>query len=60
MKAGPSEQDKHTLIVRASADYGDAGVVCATMGCGPEELAKRFPDADKRSGKGFWEACGKQ
>jgi len=58
MKADPSEQDKHTLIVRASANDGDVGVVCATMGCGPKELATRFPDADKQHGKGFWKTRG--
>lgn len=46
MDADPADKDKHTIIVN--------DVICATLGRGPENLARRFPDADRKFGSGFW------
>jgi len=30
-------------------------LICATLGCGPVELAKDYPDSDVTYGNGFWD-----
>lgn len=46
MDANPIHKDCHTIIVD--------GLICATLGRGPENLKERFPEVDALWGTGFW------
>lgn len=46
MDANPMHKDCHTIIVD--------GLICATLGRGPENLKERFPEVDALWGTGFW------
>ena len=39
-------KDNHTIIVN--------NLICATLGCGPDNLKERNEDADKKYGSGYW------
>ena len=47
MDGSPGEKKRHTVMVNE--------LICATLGCGPVELAKDYPDSDVTYGNGFWD-----
>ena len=46
MDGSPEHQITHTIIVN--------GLTCATIGCGPVNLALIKPETDAKYGRGFW------
>lgn len=46
MDGSPDDQMTHTIIVD--------GLTCATLGCGPANLAVIKPDTDAKYGRGYW------